>query len=143
MDRFWSKVAKLENGCWEWARAAHRIAWELIYGPIPPGNDHHGTCVLHRCDNRACVNPDHLRLGTQQDNIADMKRKGRASRIIRPVKNRARGERSGSAKLTYVQVEEIRERYSGGNVRQKDLATEYGVSQTLISAIVRREIWRM
>jgi hypothetical protein len=102
-DRFWSKVAKTRDGCWEWAGGmfnsgygqfcirhhpylAHRVAYELTYGPIPSGSGYHGTCVCHRCDNKSCVNPSHLFLGTHQDNIRDRVAKGRS----------AVGDRSGS-----------------------------------------------
>lgn len=58
--------------------AAHKVAWEIANGPIPEGNGYHGKCVLHRCDNPACVNPGHLFLGSHDDNMADMLAKGRA-----------------------------------------------------------------
>ena len=86
--RFWSKVHKTE-GCWLWTAsrrrdgygyisvygmmsAAHRVAWRLSYGDIPPG-----LFVLHHCDNKVCVRPDHLFLGTQKDNVHDAISKGR------------------------------------------------------------------
>lgn len=89
-DRFWQHVAKSE-GCWEWTGAnsgrgygrvgvdggkttgAHRVSWEMHYGPVPDG-----CSVLHRCDNRPCVRPDHLFLGDKLANMADMVAKGRA-----------------------------------------------------------------
>lgn len=84
---FWERVRK-GDGCWEWtgfvrkdgygqfgrSKAAYRAAWELANGPIPPG-----AHVLHSCDNRLCVRPDHLRLGTHGDNMADMAARGRSA----------------------------------------------------------------
>ncbi len=97
---FWDAVLVDDSiNCWEWTGAlhstgygwltlggkqykAHRLAWELTNGAIPDGDGYHGQCVLHKCDNRKCVNPAHLFLGTHQDNIKDMVSKGRASRRV-------------------------------------------------------------
>lgn len=108
---------------------AHRVAWDLTYGPIPDG-----MLVLHRCDNPSCVRPDHLFLGTQTDNMLDRKAKGRG--------NHRRGSRHGRAKLTEAQVLEIRSRYAAGDVTQTQLGDEYGVCHVVIGNIVRRRLWR-
>ena len=68
------KIGSLSNGSRRQA-LAHRIAWEIFCGEVPEG-----LCVLHKCDNRRCVNPDHLFLGTARDNTADMVNKGRGTR---------------------------------------------------------------
>lgn len=107
---------------------AHRLAWQFTNGAIPDG-----LCVLHRCDNPRCVNPAHLFLGTQRDNAQDRERKGR--------RQPARGERSGRAKLTWQQVEQIRSLYTARAFSQTQLAEHFGVHQTAISAVIRRKSW--
>ena len=95
VNRFEAKINRSkDNDCWEWTGAlngsgygsfcyngkttnAHRVSWLIHNGSIPKGEGHHGTCVLHKCDNRKCVNPDHLFLGSNADNIKDRESKGR------------------------------------------------------------------
>lgn len=112
---------------------AHRLAWEFSKGPIPEGLQ-----VLHKCDNRKCCNPSHLFLGTQKDNIQDMISKGR--KAIRSREDSV-GEASTQAKLTWPQVREMRKRYETEKVRQVDLATQYGLSQPQVSAILIKRCW--
>lgn len=102
---------------------AHRWAYEHFVGPIPDG-----LHVLHRCDEPACVKPSHLFVGTQQQNIVDMHRKGRNPPQA--------GENNGNAKLSAAQIVQIRERYTGGWGEQTKLAREFGVTQATISKIV-------
>lgn len=142
-ERFEAKYAERGNGCWEWTaacfhngygkfrdgtkiRSAHRVAYEIYCGSIG------SSTVCHRCDNPLCVNPNHLFLGTQKDNVSDMISKGR----------QAVGERFSSHKLTPSGVREIRERYNAGGVTQQALAEEFGVDQKLISRVVRRLSWK-
>lgn len=143
-ERFWSKVAKRSpDECWEWtgyrgdngygqikrndlAVRTHRVSWEIHNGPIPDGLN-----VLHHCDNRPCVNPRHLFLGTRDDNMADMAAKGRSAPQI--------GERNGRAKLTEGDVAIIR---ASPNAEIGILASLYGVSKHNISSIRRGDSWK-
>ena len=105
----------------------HRQAYREAFGEIPEG-----MMVLHKCDNPACANPEHLFLGNNASNMADMKNKGRGR--ARP------GEHSPNAKLTMVEAREIRHAYCEG-CSQMELASKYGVSQRAISLIVRNETY--
>jgi hypothetical protein len=144
VERFWEKVNKdAPNGCWEWTGSqmrsghgqihidgksvlVHRFVWELENGSIPADME-----VCHHCDNPGCVNPSHLFLGTQTDNMADMMSKVR----------QARGSRHSQAKLTEAQVIEIRRRYVRGVITYKMLAAEYGVGPATIALIIQRKNW--
>lgn len=157
-ERFWSKVdVRGPDECWPWKAGtnkgygtfkafgrtvpAHRIAYELVKGPIPPGLD-----VLHKCDNRPCCNPAHLWPGTDLDNAQDRDSKGRGaygerngSRIY--PERLWRGEKHGRAKLTDHQVKRIRGLSSDGR-SQRSIAKEFGVSQANIWYILRGLTWR-
>lgn len=142
-ERFWNKVAVgTSDMCWIWlaskashgygqafvsgeVRLAHRVAYQFAVGAIPPK-----MFVCHTCDNRACVNPAHLFLGTSTENNADRDAKGR----------QARGERQGHSKLTASQVIEIRNRRSDGET-VRAIAADYSVVPDTISRIVRRKRW--
>ncbi len=108
-------------------RSTHRLSYEVFKGD--PGR----LMVLHNCDTRACVNPDHLRLGTHRDNMRDgVKRRRFACR---------KGEQNSNAKVTDAQVNEIRTRFAAGEI-QTALAKEYGLSTTTMHVIVTRKRWQ-
>lgn len=111
-------------------RYAHRVAYARAHGEVPEG-----LCVCHHCDNPSCVNMEHLFLGTQAENTADMDRKGR--RVSSPQV----GARHWKARLSSDDVAEIRRAYGAGGVRQVDLARRYGVAQAHVSAIIRGAAW--
>ncbi len=118
--------------------SVHRISWELSRGPVPDG-----LSVCHRCDVPPCVNPAHLFLGTQADNVHDMIRKGRANHPPPPShKHRARGEAHGSAKLSAAQVRAIHDAVLLSGERSSRVAARYSVSPTLVCRIAAEKIWR-
>lgn len=98
---------------------AHRVVYEALRGPIPPG-----LWALHRCDNRACVNPDHIFLGTHVDNMADMRAKGRG----------ALGERNASTRLSAAELTDVRAALSAGEGHGV-IARRFSVSRSLVSMI--------
>jgi hypothetical protein len=139
-ERFWRHADK-SGDCWLWTAHrvpngygkfmlrgagmwAHRIAWELTHGPIPSGMH-----VCHRCDVPSCVNPAHLFLGTATDNQRDSVAKGR----------HIRGERVGGHRLSENDVKQIRA--MRGLLTQGQIAANCGVSQTLVSAVLRGKVW--
>lgn len=144
-------VPEPNTGCWLWLGShngggygmfsagrrmvgAHRVAYELYMGPVPPNESYHGLCVCHSCDQRSCVNPAHLFLGTQKENIQDMVRKGRSHYSRGPRPNCRPPVR---AKLTLEQVEYIR-RSTGS---QRTIASEFGVHQSVVSRIRSGKRW--
>lgn len=112
------------DGKWK-VRGAHCVAYEAFVGNIPDG-----MCVLHKCDNPSCCNPSHLSLGTHQQNMSDMMRKGRG--------RGARGERNKNAKLTESDVDEIRASSHGSTA----LANKHGVSRHQIWLIRSGRSWK-
>jgi hypothetical protein len=140
-ERFWQKV-KRTAGCWVWVgcratrgygqfrvngrnEQAHRVAWLITNGPIRDG-----LCVLHKCDNRECVRPDHLFLGTNADNTADMMAKGRGKALT--------GERHPRAKLSWEKVCHIR----CDDRPLSQIARDYAVNQKTIRQIKAGRTWR-
>lgn len=107
---------------------AHRVSWEIYRGPIPDG-----LCVCHKCDTPACVNPDHLFLGTQKDNLDDMTKKGRDRKAV--------GSENGRSKLNSERVAEIKARIVNGDML-KDIAFDHGVDKSTVSQIKRGLIWK-
>ena len=153
-ERFWAKVKKTD-GCWEWKAAknnrgygvigmghrkivlAHRLSWEISNGPIPPG-----LFVCHRCDNRECVNPIHMFLGTNAENMLDCRNKGRASNPPRLLGHTySQGEKHACAKLSDEKVREIRLKVSRGMSRAS-LAREYSVHWHSINHILLGKTWK-
>lgn len=144
--RFWSYVHIAgEDDCWNWigGRAngygifrigkrsigSHRFSYLMANGNIPDD-----LLVMHSCDNPSCVNPKHLRAGTQTENISDMYKRNRA------VDNS--GENSAHAKVTEKEVIEIREKYYKDNITQSQLSKMYNLSQPSVNEIIHRRTWK-
>ena len=142
-ERFEEKFVKgCPDRCWEWmaskngkgygqisvgnrTETASRVAYRIYVGEIPSG-----VCVLHRCDNPICVNPNHLFLGSQKDNIRDCSNKGRLFITS--------GERNAHSKLTKMDVIEIRLSSMPSSV----IKDEYGVTKDTINKVRRRATWK-
>lgn len=142
-ERFWLKINKLPSGCWEWTGhrdkygyghvshqrrncLAHRVAYILTHGAADPS-----LLVCHRCDNRACVRPEHLFLGTHEDNMADSVRKGRS----------CYGERNANARLTDRQAREARRLYWEGE-SLGHLSRTFGISQQNMYRLCMGQRWK-
>lgn len=144
-ERFWEKV-DMAGDCWIWTAGrtrggyglfvvtqrplqkpwrAHRLAWTFVSGEIPDG-----LHVLHRCDNRLCVRPEHLFLGTNDENVADMVAKRR----------HAYGERNAQAKITKAQAEEVRRLRAVGWTYER-LAMRFGLTVSPVRDICKGRAW--
>lgn len=152
IELFWSKVAiTSDDKCWLWLASknnkgygqkmlngqitlAHRIAWTLPNYIIPDG-----LFVLHSCDNPSCVNPKHLFIGTNQENMDDMVKKGRY--IVRDRTN-SKGEKNSKHKLTALQVLEIRRCYEANEMNTPQLAVKYGVNKSSIARVINKKAWK-
>ncbi len=110
---------------------AHRVAWILAHGNIPEG-----LCVLHKCDNPLCCNPDHLFLGTRTDNSIDKESKGRGNHINTP-----KGEKHGMSRLSESDILRIRELRRSG-LQYKQIASLEGIGWSHVKKIARRDVWR-
>ena len=155
MERFYKKVKEMPSGCHEWQNAkangygviniggkrkyAHRLAWSWENGDIPDG-----LFVCHTCDNRACVNPKHLFLGSHGDNVRDMWAKGRG------VNPSARGEDNPASKITQKQANHVKEllssvkRYPSGMAVHGELirvSKETGVPHGTVNQISLGNVW--
>jgi hypothetical protein len=144
-ERFLAKVCRdVASECWLWQGmvrpdgygaalyngkecGAHRVAWMLFRGKIEVG-----IVVCHKCDVRACVNPEHLFLGTAAENARDMTEKGRYPR----------GEKHGSSRLTAEQVSRIKAMLAEDRMYMTEIAREFGVSPTTIQAIKMGKTWK-
>src|SRR4030043_1563744 len=147
-EKFWSNInIKSDEKCWEWKtyagtnerpnthfngknQSVSRLAYKLIYGDFDDS-----LYVCHHCDNPPCCNPNHLFLGTRQDNVDDREAKGR-NKMPHSI-----GEDHGGAKLTKEQILEIRNKYIPREYSYYKLAREYGVTFGHIRNIIQRKVW--
>lgn len=149
MQRFWDKVIiDDQDHCWTWTAGlrgktgygaikynkkvydSHRFAWYLTYGVFPK------LFVLHKCDNRLCVNPKHLYEGTARDNVRDMWQRGRQARHM------GYGSANLNSKLTELQVTTMRQQHATGNFTFAQLARDYGIDRTNVEDICKHKAWR-
>lgn len=150
MERFNANHQKLENGCWEWTGEkdmqgygmvrilphkdcpdikrikGHRLSWMLFNGPLPMH-----LLICHKCDRRSCVNPEHLFLGTQKDNMRDCIKKGRHMHGIGHV----------WAKLNPEKVREIRKLKAEGQTYDQ-LSAKFAVHRITIAQVIQQKTWK-
>lgn len=145
VKRLEKNTVKIDSGCWEWQGAKTkfgygqmvvdgkveiipRFTYRMFVGPIPEG-----MYVCHKCDNPSCWNPDHLYLGTAQDNARDRVERGRNAPKS--------GTFNGRSILVDTDVVEIRSRYKKGGISMSELARQHGVSFGTISRVVKKQGW--
>lgn len=143
------------NGCWEWKKAIANTGYGIInLGPRFTGKDKYisshrlsawifldfdlnsDLLICHKCDNRKCINPDHLFIGTHKDNMQDAKTKGRIVSIVKS------GNNSPNHKLDYTTIKEIKDLYYNKIFSQTKIAQLYNVTQATISGIILNKTWR-
>ena len=152
IEKYFNKLFNKSGYCWEWIglktdfgygivpyyftrkyneKLAHRVSYLINKGSLPKWEGYKSKCVLHICDNPACVNPDHLFLGTHTDNMRDMHNKGRG----------CVGEKHRSSKFTEKEIVKIRERLNNGE-RAFNLAKEYKVTARAMYQIRDKRTWK-
>jgi len=155
---FWNQTRKTDS-CWIWTGSktgslgygrfgfrnkyylAHRLSWEFHFGEIPKGMQ-----ICHHCDNPLCVNPDHLFMGTQSDNIKDAVKKGRMKNLFKKGHTgldfqRPCGENCHFSKLKLKDIIKIKELLKRG-IRTMEIASKFGLSQRYIYDIKNGEAWK-
>jgi hypothetical protein len=153
-ERFWAKVEMGDgpDACWLWTAYteydhgrfchegkrvwAHRLSWEWANGPVPPG-----LSVLHTCHVGRCVNPSHLYVGTQADNVRDRVESGRQPTAARGYDYWPRGDAHPNTKLTEADVVAMKRDWATGQFSKMELSRRYNCSHKTVRQIIKGETW--
>lgn len=149
-QRFFAKTIEASSGCMIWTGAvqrhsygafkighekidAHVASWRIANGgqPVPLGQ-----LVMHKCDCRMCVNPEHLKLGTVSQNMLDAHKDGRGEDF------KSQGEQHYNAKLTEEIVKMLRVEYAAGGISGRKLAEKYGFTYSCVKSVLQRKSWK-